>query len=254
MNVNDSSKEVSTSAVTDSSEGRPSIANMGRGVRLADILKLEERAESSGTLEDAMRVWTIDFYNQRRFWYYIFVGFTDAFEILFCQRILETYPAPSYSKEYFRLRGYLRHSAGIPPMPMPKLYSFRLRNLKRSPKYRFILQKLNHSLEMLNHFNRGPGTSQRSEHLVAKLGSPQVELTSISRQSKLSQEQLSELQRSTHFDKKELQQWYKGISSLYSISPPFTNIFRFRVPQGLPIWYAHKRRVPKDLQTILPIR
>jgi hypothetical protein len=30
------------------------------------------------------------------------------------------------------------------------------------------------------------------------------------RQSKLSQEQLSELQRSTHFDKKELQQWYKG--------------------------------------------
>lgn len=30
-------------------------------------------------------------------------------------------------------------------------------------------------------------------------------------QSKLSQEQLSELQRSTHFDKKELQQWYKGV-------------------------------------------
>ncbi|EGY13720.1 uncharacterized protein VDAG_00402 [Verticillium dahliae VdLs.17] len=27
--------------------------------------------------------------------------------------------------------------------------------------------------------------------------------------SKLSQEQLSELQKSTHFDKKELQQWYK---------------------------------------------
>lgn len=30
------------------------------------------------------------------------------------------------------------------------------------------------------------------------------------RQSKLSQEQLAELQKSTHFDKKELQQWYKG--------------------------------------------
>ncbi|KAK9770802.1 putative neuronal calcium sensor 1 protein [Seiridium cardinale] len=29
-------------------------------------------------------------------------------------------------------------------------------------------------------------------------------------QSKLSQEQLAELQKSTHFDKKELQQWYKG--------------------------------------------
>ena len=31
-------------------------------------------------------------------------------------------------------------------------------------------------------------------------------------QSKLSQEQLAELQNSTHFDKKELQQWYKGLS------------------------------------------
>ena len=35
-------------------------------------------------------------------------------------------------------------------------------------------------------------------------------LTHDDSQSKLSQEQLSELQRSTHFDKKELQQWYKG--------------------------------------------
>lgn len=38
----------------------------------------------------------------------------------------------------------------------------------------------------------------------------EAELTENLRQSKLSQEQLSELQRSTHFDKKELQQWYKG--------------------------------------------
>ena len=29
-------------------------------------------------------------------------------------------------------------------------------------------------------------------------------------QSKLSQEQLNQLQKDTHFDKKELQQWYKG--------------------------------------------
>ena len=29
-------------------------------------------------------------------------------------------------------------------------------------------------------------------------------------QSKLSQQELSDLQRATHFDKKELQQWYKG--------------------------------------------
>jgi Ca2+-binding EF-hand superfamily protein len=35
------------------------------------------------------------------------------------------------------------------------------------------------------------------------------------RQSKLSQTQLEELQRATHFDKKELQQWYKGQSSFF---------------------------------------
>jgi len=32
----------------------------------------------------------------------------------------------------------------------------------------------------------------------------------LCRQSKLSPQQLDELQKSTHFDKKELQQWYKG--------------------------------------------
>lgn len=32
-----------------------------------------------------------------------------------------------------------------------------------------------------------------------------------SSQSKLSQQELSDLQRATHFDKKELQQWYKGM-------------------------------------------
>ncbi|KAG6366364.1 hypothetical protein INS49_000541 [Diaporthe citri] len=38
------------------------------------------------------------------------------------------------------------------------------------------------------------------------------------RVSKLSQEQLAELQKSTHFDKKELQQWYKGAHNL--VPPP----------------------------------
>lgn len=32
-------------------------------------------------------------------------------------------------------------------------------------------------------------------------------------QSKLSQQELSDLQKATHFDKKELQQWYKGMLS-----------------------------------------
>ncbi|KAF4636383.1 hypothetical protein G7Y89_g1697 [Cudoniella acicularis] len=42
-------------------------------------------------------------------------------------------------------------------------------------------------------------------------------------QSKLSQEQLSELQRSTHFDKKELQQWYKGTCYFAFTSIHFAN-------------------------------
>lgn len=33
--------------------------------------------------------------------------------------------------------------------------------------------------------------------------------------SKLSQEQLSQLQKDTHFDKKELQQWYRGWSVVF---------------------------------------
>jgi hypothetical protein len=32
-------------------------------------------------------------------------------------------------------------------------------------------------------------------------------------QSKLSQQELADLQKATHFDKKELQQWYKGVHS-----------------------------------------
>jgi hypothetical protein len=43
------------------------------------------------------------------------------------------------------------------------------------------------------------------------------------RQSKLSQQELAELQKATHFDKKELQQWYKGLpDSPFSIAyiPP----------------------------------
>lgn len=38
--------------------------------------------------------------------------------------------------------------------------------------------------------------------------------TDLTSQSKLSPQQLEELQKSTHFDKKELQQWYKGLLEL----------------------------------------
>lgn len=48
------------------------------------------------------------------------------------------------------------------------------------------------------------------------------------RQSKLSQDQLLELQKSTHFDKRELQQWYKGESSFPLPSLPTAHPFPLR--------------------------
>lgn len=57
-------------------------------------------------------------------------------------------------------------------------------------------------------------------------------------QSKLSQQELSELQKATHFDKKELQQWYKGASTCnfpgsekesLGLTKPIA-----RLPEGLP--------------------
>lgn len=38
-------------------------------------------------------------------------------------------------------------------------------------------------------------------------------------QSKLSQDELNQLQKDTHFDKKELQQWYKGELPALHFSP-----------------------------------
>lgn len=45
------------------------------------------------------------------------------------------------------------------------------------------------------------------------------------RQSKLSQQELIDLQKATHFDKKELQQWYKGTLLVSSSSPPPTPLY-----------------------------
>ncbi|RDW91902.1 EF-hand-3 [Coleophoma crateriformis] len=61
-------------------------------------------------------------------------------------------------------------------------------------------------------------------------------------QSKLSQEQLSELQQNTHFDKKELQQWYKGFlkdcPSGMLTKEEFQKIYRQFFPFGDPSSFA----------------
>jgi Ca2+-binding EF-hand superfamily protein len=53
------------------------------------------------------------------------------------------------------------------------------------------------------------------------------------RQSKLSPQQLEELQKSTHFDKKELQQWYKGrVKALPAIGAIVEAVLTSRAPTG----------------------
>lgn len=62
------------------------------------------------------------------------------------------------------------------------------------------------------------------------------------RQSKLSQDELAELQKSTHFDKKELQQWYKGFikdcPSGKLTKDEFQKIYRQFFPFGDPSSFA----------------
>ena len=76
--------------------------------------------------------------------------------------------------------------------------------------------------------------------------------TDLTSQSKLSPQQLEELQNSTHFDKKELQQWYKGLLDRILAAIPLQNteVISNRIFKGLSVGHSHKRRVPEDLSTI----
>lgn len=73
-------------------------------------------------------------------------------------------------------------------------------------------------------------------------------------QSKLSQQELADLQKATHFDKKELQQWYKGTKVGGGGAERYVGTNSARLFEGLPVWHAHQGGVPEDLQTILSVR
>ena len=55
--------------------------------------------------------------------------------------------------------------------------------------------------------------SEHGRKVCRSCGARAKQSLMVIRQSKLSPQQLDELQRSTHFDRKELQQWYKGMRS-----------------------------------------
>jgi hypothetical protein len=171
--------------------------SIGTEIPMIQIIDLETQAMATQRFEDAARLWTIKFYNQRKYWFWIFLGFVNLYDVLFCNFIMSSFPTPSYTKEYFQILGYLRRHEGFPPLQ--KMFHIKPR------------LSVNRLLTKLNPF------IQRHENIPAIRRI--TGLTHKFRQSKLSQEQLSELQRSTHFDKKELQQWYKGTSPH---TPPLT--------------------------------
>lgn len=66
--------------------------------------------------------------------------------------------------------------------------------------------------------------------------------------SKLPPDLMAELQRDTHFDQKEIKQWYYGVSTVAkALVSVGTGLISNRISEGLPVGYFNERRVPKDL-------
>ena len=76
----------------------------------------------------------------------------------------------------------------------------------------------------------------------------------ICRQSKLSPQQLEELQKSTHFDKKELQQWYKGAANAVGATPEaiVTHTVRTGFLKDCPSGILTKEEFQKIYQQFFP--
>lgn len=60
----------------------------------------------------------------------------------------------------------------------------------------------------VHHLEQELGTHSQISHITLRTDT--LTLHPHTSQSKLSAQELSDLQKATHFDKKELQQWYKG--------------------------------------------
>lgn len=78
------------------------------------------------------------------------------------------------------------------------------------------------------HLSAGDRDALQSPRATRAIQSLRVNglLMCILRQSKLSHDELDQLQKDTHFDKKELQQWYKGESASLFLSWTATDFVR----------------------------
>lgn len=193
-------------------------------------MRLERKALKTGSLEDCFALWAIPFYAQRKYWFKLFIGFNYGILADLLQHwTLHGVPDPTFNDENLKLFQYLAQNTGILSMEECLGESTLQRAGKRLSSLQFAGARPSHRIRSpaksanflqilksripIGSSDRGKRRVSRrsSRHGVATYSLGTFRLTDESRQSKLSQEQLTELQRSTHFDKKELQQWYKGM-------------------------------------------
>lgn len=196
---------------------------------IPDLIEMETQALESCDVEDVVAVWSIPLYAQRKYWFKLFIGFNyGIFAVFLTNWTMAGIPDPTYSEPIVRLYEYLGNNAGLQtmeevlgdpePLPRPR-YLETQRSAETLPVTHRVVGSIKSSSSMKSlkariswdSFSLGYRRSSNDNTLAISPEKKKQELTDYYRQSKLSQEQLSELQRSTHFDKKELQQWYKGI-------------------------------------------
>jgi hypothetical protein len=205
---------------------------------LPDIIEMEDKAIATQNLENQFAIWGIPYYGQRKYWFKLFIGFNyGLFASLLTHWTLQGIPDPTFSDESVKLYQYLAENAGL--QPIEEIFGGSIiKGARKTLKSKSSLDAITAARQRTPNLAPAefspPGTpsvmslksklsfdsfkfgfrrtSRKSDigNLAAKAVEAEDELTKPHRQSKLSQEQLSELQRSTHFDKKELQQWYKG--------------------------------------------
>ncbi|CAD0053109.1 unnamed protein product, partial [Aureobasidium pullulans] len=91
----------------------------------------------------------------------------------------------------------------------------------------------------IHHLEQELGAHSPISHM--SLGTDKLTLHPHPSQSKLSQQELGELQKATHFDKKELQQWYKDMKDCPSgmlTKEEFQKIYKQFFPFGDPSSFA----------------
>jgi hypothetical protein len=241
---------------------------------LPGLIELEYKALETGEMRDAIAVWSIPLYAQRKYWFKLFIGFNyGIFAVFLTNWTMRGIPDPTFSGPTLRLYEYLGKNAGIQSME-EVLGEFKLKSLRKHLKAKPtvesipVTRRVAESIRSVtpikslksrlswDSFHLGLRRTSNNLDICNLVATAEEEnpLTEDDRQSKLSQEQLSELQRSTHFDKKELQQWYKGMFRYLNYRPAQTHTKPPRFPEGLPLRHAHQGRIPEDLPTILPFR